>query len=203
MQCLPFPNALPSFLNNGNAYSMQCVQISPAFTIFCLHIAFTMPPKNNSVLPLFSPKIGLNRFLVLPITYFFGQNFYFMTKSVSRWVDGAGKKIFENRPKIGDFRPKFENFGPLFKKIQKAFFPLDFWVLGLNRQWKGVTFRECKKILRQNSFRYKFSSPKSDNFGCTTLWSNFFFKIQKFLNFIMLTAPAAHFLLAKFFSKIS
>ena len=141
--------------------------------------------------------------MVLPTTYFFGQNFYFMTKSVSRWVDGAGKKNFENRPKIADFRPKFENFGPLFKKIQKPFFPLDFWVMGLKWQLKGGTFRACNKILRQNSFRYKFSPPKSDNFGCTTLWSNFFFKIQKFLNFIMLTAYVAHFLLANFFSKSS
>ena len=139
--------------------------------------------------------------MVLPTTYFFGQNFYFMTKCVSRWVVGTGKKNFENRPKIGDFRPKFENFGPLFKKIQKAFFPLDFWVLGLNRQWKGVTFRECKKILRQNSFRYKFSSPKSDNFGCTTLWSNFFFQNPKNFKFYYANSPCSTFSISQMFFK--
>ena len=109
----------------------------------------TFQPKNRAK-SIFGPT---HRILFRTKFLFYDQ----MCVSVSRW---GWKKKFENRPKIGDFRPKFENFGPLFKKIQKAFFPLDFWVLGLNRQWKGVTFRECKKILRQNSFRYKFSSPK-------------------------------------------
>ena len=36
-----------------------------------------------------------------------------------------------------------------------------------------------------------------------TLLSNFFLKIENIQNFIMITAYVAHFLLAKFFSKIS
>ena len=110
-------------------------------------LASDHPGLRYGVFRFFDPKIVVNRFLNLLTTYFFGQNFFFMVKCVSRWVLECRKKKFWNRPKIGDFWPKNRKFWSHLWEVIEKVAPDRISTYLLKTLFKGVSLnRKNKKM---------------------------------------------------------